>query len=77
MIIAPVEAIDELLESAGARDYPGEPVTVTVTAHLLQASTLAETAGARRRWDGEAKDPDAVTPGFAHFRPLLEELLAA
>jgi gamma-butyrobetaine dioxygenase len=30
-----------------------------------------------RRWDEAAKDPDAPTPGFAHFRPLLTALLTA
>ncbi len=44
MIIAPVDAIAELLRSEGARDYLGEPVTVA--AHLLQAGALAEAAGA-------------------------------
>jgi gamma-butyrobetaine dioxygenase len=44
MIIAPADAITELLASAGARDYLGEPVTVLE--HLLQAGALAEAAGA-------------------------------
>jgi gamma-butyrobetaine dioxygenase len=44
VIIAPVDAIAELLQSAGARDYLGEPVTVA--AHLLQAGALAEAADA-------------------------------
>ena len=30
-----------------------------------------------RRWDEEAKDPHAPTPGFGHFRPLLAGLLEA
>lgn len=172
MILAPADAIAELFASAGARQYPGEPVTVA--AHLLQAGTLAEAAGAPsplvaaallhdvgylcgdetgslhesqgaawlarwfpppvtepvrlhvaakrylcavepsyfallseasvrslsvqggpmseaetreftahphaaggvavRRWDDQAKDPAAATPGFGHFRPVLEEL---
>jgi gamma-butyrobetaine dioxygenase len=29
-----------------------------------------------RRWDDAAKQPEAPTPGFEHFRPLLERLLA-
>lgn len=37
-------AVARLLSSAGARDYLGEPVTVL--AHLLQAGSLAEAAGA-------------------------------
>ncbi|MFC5800522.1 phosphonate degradation HD-domain oxygenase [Streptomyces formicae] len=45
-----------------------------------QARTFASRPGARdavavRRWDDEAKDPEAPTPDFAHFRPLLEGLL--
>lgn len=43
-IISPVVAIAELFSSAGAADYLGEPVTVAE--HLLQAGTLAESAGA-------------------------------
>ena len=30
-----------------------------------------------RRWDEQAKDPQAPTPGFEHFRPLLAALLEA
>jgi gamma-butyrobetaine dioxygenase len=44
MIIAPADAIAELLATAGARDYLGEPVTVR--SHLLQSGALAEAAGA-------------------------------
>jgi gamma-butyrobetaine dioxygenase len=44
MIIAPADAIAELLATAGARDYLGEPVTVL--SHLLQSGALAEAAGA-------------------------------
>ncbi len=44
MIISAVDAVARLLSSAGARDYLGEPVTVL--AHLLQAGSLAEAAGA-------------------------------
>ncbi|MFE3681723.1 phosphonate degradation HD-domain oxygenase [Streptomyces sp. NPDC059095] len=45
-----------------------------------QAREFAAHPGARdavavRRWDEQAKDPDRETPGFAHFRPLLEGLL--
>ena len=43
-IMSPVDQLAELLRSAGARDYLGEPVTVA--AHLLQAGALAEAAGA-------------------------------
>jgi gamma-butyrobetaine dioxygenase len=37
----------------------------------------AAAAVAVRRWDEEAKDPDATTPEFGHFRDLLTRLLAA
>ncbi|MEY9939791.1 phosphonate degradation HD-domain oxygenase [Streptacidiphilus sp. MAP5-3] len=37
----------------------------------------AEAAVRLRRWDDDAKDPDAVTPPFAHFRDLLVELASA
>jgi gamma-butyrobetaine dioxygenase len=34
-------------------------------------------AVAVRRWDDEAKDPDADVPGFDHYRPLLRRALSA
>jgi gamma-butyrobetaine dioxygenase len=42
--MSPVDRITGLFGSAGADDYLGEPVTVAQ--HLIQAGTLAETAGA-------------------------------
>ncbi|MFJ1767619.1 phosphonate degradation HD-domain oxygenase [Amycolatopsis sp. NPDC088138] len=44
-----------------AREFEGNP-------HHAEAVAL-------RRWDDEAKDPEARTPGFDHFRPLLTRLL--
>lgn len=41
----------------------------------FEAGGFAEQAVALRRWDEAAKDPDAVTPDFDHYRPLLESLL--
>ncbi|WP_446425896.1 2-trimethylaminoethylphosphonate dioxygenase [Kitasatospora purpeofusca] len=35
----------------------------------------AEDAVAVRRWDDEAKEADAATPDFTHFRPLLAALM--
>ncbi|MFE6866785.1 TauD/TfdA family dioxygenase [Kitasatospora sp. NPDC057692] len=35
----------------------------------------AEDAVAVRRWDEQAKEAGAATPGFAHFRPLLASLM--
>ena len=45
-----------------------------------QAAEFAALPGAAdavavRRWDDEAKDPDAVTPPFEHFLPMLTALL--
>jgi gamma-butyrobetaine dioxygenase len=37
--------------------------------------SYAQDAVAVRRWDEAAKDPAALTPGFNHFRPLLERLV--
>jgi gamma-butyrobetaine dioxygenase len=39
------------------------------------AAPFAADACQVRRWDDEAKDPDADTPEFAHFTPLLTGLL--
>jgi gamma-butyrobetaine dioxygenase len=49
----------------------------------MQGAELAEfaagphSAAAVRvgRWDDEAKGPSADVPGFAHYRPLLSQLL--
>jgi gamma-butyrobetaine dioxygenase len=37
----------------------------------------ANSAVAVRRWDDAAKDPDAFTPRFEWFRPLLLRLIDA
>lgn len=37
----------------------------------------AADAVALRRWDDAAKDPAAVTPGWAHFRPVLAQVIMA
>jgi len=42
----------------------------------FEALAYAADAVRVRRWDDEAKDPSADVPGFAHYRPLLEGLLA-
>ena len=41
----------------------------------FEAGGFADAAVALRRWDEGAKSPHAVTPGFDHYRPLLEALL--
>ena len=41
-----IEAIAELFDGPGARDYMGEPVTIGI--HMRQAGALAEAAGAEQ-----------------------------
>lgn len=52
----------------------GGPMTED-QARAFEALPGAADAVAVRRWDEWAKDPDMATPGFEHFRPLLEGLL--
>ncbi|KAA2252604.1 HD domain-containing protein [Solihabitans fulvus] len=52
----------------------GGPMTPD-QASAFAALPHARAAVAVRRWDDAAKDPDAPTPGFDHFRPLLARLL--
>ncbi|TGA91612.1 phosphonate degradation HD-domain oxygenase [Streptomyces sp. MZ04] len=52
----------------------GGPMTPE-QARDFEALPGARDAVAVRRWDEQAKDPDMDTPGFDHFRPLLEGLL--
>jgi phosphonate degradation associated HDIG domain protein len=53
----------------------GGPMSAAEAA-AFEALAQAAAAVAVRRWDDEAKDPDADTPGFGHFQPLLSRLLA-
>jgi gamma-butyrobetaine dioxygenase len=46
-------------------------------ASAFEALPYAEAAVAVRRWDDQAKDPSAVPPGFAHFRPQLARLVVS
>jgi gamma-butyrobetaine dioxygenase len=41
----------------------------------FEAEPFAAQAVAVRRWDDEAKDPQAPVPAFGHFRPLLGRLV--
>jgi gamma-butyrobetaine dioxygenase len=41
----------------------------------FEASPFAEAACQVRRWDDDAKDPDAAAPPFKHFVPVLTGLL--
>ncbi|GAA2771946.1 phosphonate degradation HD-domain oxygenase [Streptomyces lavendulae] len=52
----------------------GGPMTPR-QARAFEALPGAADAVAVRRWDDQAKDPQGVTPDFAHFRPLLAGLL--
>ena len=57
--------------------------TLKVQGGPMQGAELAEFAAGPhsaaairlRRWDDAAKDPAADVPGFAHYQPLLDELL--
>ncbi|MFD7983296.1 TauD/TfdA family dioxygenase [Kitasatospora indigofera] len=52
----------------------GGPMTEEQAAAFAALPGAAD-AVAVRRWDEEAKDADAATPGFDHFRPLLAALM--
>lgn len=47
-----------------------------VQAREFAAGPHAEAACLLRRWDDAAKQPDAPTPTFDHFRPLLAALVS-
>lgn len=53
----------------------GGPMT-DAEAIAFETDLHAADALAVRRWDEAAKDPDAPTRDFDHFRPLLRRLLA-
>jgi gamma-butyrobetaine dioxygenase len=42
----------------------------------FEANPFAKDACQVRRWDDDAKDPDALTPPFGHFVPVLAGLLS-
>jgi phosphonate degradation associated HDIG domain protein len=44
-------------------------------AERFASGEYAVQAVALRRWDEEAKDPEAVVPAFEYYRPLLEGLV--
>jgi gamma-butyrobetaine dioxygenase len=62
------EASVYTLEVQGGPMSPGE-----VAAY--EANPYAADGVAVRHWDDEGKDPEAPTPDFAHFLPLLTALL--
>lgn len=56
---------------------PGRPVFAAPPSAADAADAVdAVDAVAVRRWDEQAKEPDAHTPSFARFRPLLAALTA-
>lgn len=52
----------------------GGPMSATEVA-AYEANPYAADGVAVRRWDDQGKDPEAPTPDFGHFRPLLTALL--
>ncbi|WP_330294565.1 phosphonate degradation HD-domain oxygenase [Streptomyces sp. NBC_00503] len=66
----------ELLSEASVHTLrvQGGPMTAEQV-RAFEALPGAADAVAVRRWDEQAKDPEMATPGFDHFRPLLEGLL--
>lgn len=54
----------------------GGPYSET-EADVFAARPHADAAVRLRRWDEAAKDPEAVTPGLDHYRPMLEAHLRA
>jgi len=55
-------------------EVQGGPMSPAEAA-AYEANPYAADGVAVRRWDDEGKDPEAPTPDFAHFRPLLMALL--
>ncbi len=55
-------------------EVQGGPMSPAEVA-AYEANPYAADGVAVRRWDDEGKDPEAPTPHFAHFRPLLTALL--
>ncbi len=55
-------------------EVQGGPMSEAEVA-AYEANPYAADGVAVRRWDDEGKDPEAPTPDFAHFRPLLTALL--
>ena len=59
------------VHTLGVQGGPMSPAQVEAFA----ADPFGADAVRLRRWDDEAKDPHAPTPGFGHFRRLLADLL--
>ena len=56
--------------------FQGGPMTAA-EAKAFESGPLFEICAAMRRWDEAAKDPEAVVPGVASYRALLEGVLRA
>jgi gamma-butyrobetaine dioxygenase len=62
---------------------PASVYTLGVQGGPMQSAELGEFTASRyaadavrvRRWDDQAKDPQARAPGFSHYRPLLSGLI--
>ncbi|MCQ4079145.1 HD domain-containing protein [Streptomyces sp. RB6PN25] len=74
---------------AAEPDYFGQLSPASVHTLVVQGGPMSEAEAAAfaahrwgadavrlRRWDEAAKDPQAPTPHFSHFRPLLAQLLS-
>jgi len=58
--------------SAYTLSVQGGPMS-EAEARAFERLPFAAGAVAVRRWDDQAKNPEAALPDFAHFRPLLEK----
>ena len=61
-------------ESVRTLALQGGPMTPAQAA-AFEALPFARDAVAVRRWDDQAKDPAITPPEFAHFAPLLQDLI--
>lgn len=57
--------------SVRSLELQGGPFTEAEAAAFI-ARSHAHDAVAVRRWDEQAKDPEAATPGLEHYRPRIE-----
>jgi len=64
----------ETLSPASVRSLELQGRMSPEEAEAFRNSPHAEAAIALRRWDDEAKDPEAITPDVAHYLPLMESV---
>jgi gamma-butyrobetaine dioxygenase len=60
--------------SAHTLGVQGGPMRGTAELARFEVNPYAAAACRVRRWDDAAKDPEAPTPSFEHFRPILQRL---